>query len=88
MVADTSHILTELESLPDLPTPVRSWRVEEGLDATDEPAVWIWAVVDRADADAEALWRLKSIAREVVRHATGLWAYVLIRGFDETDVAA
>ena len=88
MVADTSRILTKLESLRDLPTPVRYWQVEEGLDATDDPAVWIWAVVERVDADADALCRLKSIAREVVRHATGLWAYVLIRGADETEAAA
>jgi len=39
MVADTASIRTQLEELHDLPTPVRSWLVEEGVDATDDPAV-------------------------------------------------
>ena len=55
---------------------------------TDDPAVWVWALIEQNDADAETLGRLKVIARELVHHATGLWAYVLIRGADETDVAA
>ena len=88
MVTDTASIRTQLEELHDLPTPVRSWLVEEGVDATDDPAVWVWALIEQNDADAETLGRLKVIARELVHHATGLWAYVLIRGADETDVAA
>ena len=88
MVADTASIRAQLEDLHDLPTPVRSWLVEEGLDATDDPAVWVWALVERDDADPETLRRLKAIAREVVHHATGLWAYVLIRGADETEATA
>ena len=88
MVADTANIRAQLEGLNDLPTPVRSWLVEEGVDATDDPAVWVWALVERDDADPDTLHRLKVIVREVVRHATGLWAYVLIRGADETEVTA
>ena len=88
MVADTNNIRAQLEDLRDLPTPVCSWLVKEGLDATDDPAIWVWALVEQADADPETLSRLKAIAREVVHHATGLWAYVLIRGADETEVTA
>ena len=88
MVADTVSIRTQLEEMHDLPTPVRSWLVEEGVDATDDPAVWVWALIERDDADPETLDRLKVIAREVVHHATGLWAYVLIRGADEAEVTA
>ena len=88
MVADTASIRAQLEELHELPTPVRSWLVEEGVDATDDPAVWVWALIERDDADPETLRRLKVIAREVVHHATGLWAYVLIRGADETEVTA
>ena len=86
MVADTASIRTELEELQDLPTPVRSWLVEEGLDATDDPAVWVWAIIEQPDADPDNLRQLKAIARDVVREATGgLWAYVLIRGADEPE---
>ena len=89
MIADTTTIRSELEHLQDLPTPVRSWLVEEGLDATDDPAVWVWALVERDDVDMDALSRLKTMAREVVRDATGgLWAYVLVRGADEPEIAA
>ena len=88
MIADTANIRTRLEELQDPPTPVRSWLVEEGIDSTDDPAVWVWALVERDDANPESLDRLKVFAREVVRRATGLWAYVLIRGADETEAAA
>lgn len=85
-MADTASIRTQVEELQDLPTPVRSWLVEEGVDATDDPAVWVWALIEENDADPETLRRLKVIARELVHHATGLWAYVLIRGADEVEV--
>ena len=88
MVADTASIRTQLEELHNLPTPVRSWLAEGGVDATDDPAVWVWALIEQDDADPETLDRLKVIAREIVHHATGLWAYVLIRGADEAEVTA
>ena len=74
MIADTTTIRSELEQLQDLPTPVRSWLVEEGLDATDDPAVWVWALVESDDVDMDALSRLKTMAREVVsgRHRRSL----------------
>ena len=52
MGVDTATIRAKLEGLHNLPTPVRAWRIEEGLDAT------------------------------------GLWAYVLVRGADEAEAAA
>ena len=85
MVADTASIRAELEGLHNLPTPVREWRVEEGIDATDDPAVWVWAMIEDDDVDADTLRRLKAMARSVIRDATGLWAYILIRGADETE---
>ena len=62
--------------------------MEEGLDATDDPAVWVWALIDSADLDPDNMTRLKTMARDVVRNASGLWAYVLVRGVDETEVPA
>lgn len=88
MVADTASIRAQLEGLPDLPTAVRSWLVEEGLDSTDDPAVWVWALVEQGDTDVDTLRRLKAMVRKVVRDTTGLWAYVLIRGADETEATA
>ena len=59
-----------------------------GLDATDEPAVWIWALIEENDADADTLRRVKWMTRDAVRDATGLWGYVLVRGADEDEAAA
>lgn len=92
MIPYTAKIRSELEGLEDLPTPVQSWIVEDGLDATDDPAIWVWAVVEiEADAfDPDAMSRLKSMANDVVWKVTDgrLWPYVLIRGADEAEVAS
>ena len=92
MAIDTASIQAKLEGLDNLPTPVRAWRVEQGLDATDDPAVWIWAMIDQSEADADTLRQLKAMARDVVRDVvrdgTDLWAYVLVRGADEVEVTA
>ena len=88
MVADTASIRTQLAEFHDVPTPVRSWLVEEDIDATADPAVWVWALIEQEDTDPEALDLLKVIAREVVHHATALWAHVLIGGADEAEVTA
>ena len=87
MIDDPAAIRSVLEGMPDLPTEVRGWRVEVGLDATDDPAVWIWALVERDDAAPQALRQLKDMARKAVRDTTDLWPYVLIRGADEDDPA-
>ena len=88
MPANVADIRAKLEQLTDLPVPVRAWLVEEGLDATDDPAVWVWALIGSDDLDPDRMTRLKSMARNVVRNASGLWAYVLVRGVDETEAAA
>ena len=53
MVADIASTRTQLEELHDLPTPVRSWLVEEGADATHDPPVWVWALVEQDDGNPE-----------------------------------
>ena len=88
MAVDTASIQARLEGLHDLPTPGHAWVVKEGLDATDDLAVWVWALIEQSDSDADTLWRLKAMARDVVRAGTGLWAYVLVRGADEAEVTA
>ena len=85
MIADTAKIRSQLEELQDLPMPVCSWVVEENVDSMDEPAVWVWALLDCDEVDVDASFRLKSIVRQVVEDATGLWAYVGIRGVNEPE---
>ena len=67
MTANATRIRSELEKLGDLPTPVRSWIVEEGLDATDDEAVWVWALLEHRYVDAETRFRLKSMAEGSAR---------------------
>ena len=83
MIADTAKIRSQLEELQDLPAPVRSWLVKVGIDAADDPAVWVWALLDRVDVDMDSQSRLESIVRKAVCETTGLWTYVLVRGADE-----
>ena len=83
MIADTAKIRSQLEELQDLPMPVRSWLVKVGIDAADDPAVWVWALLDREDVDMDSQSHLESIVREAVCETTGLWTYVLVRGADE-----
>ena len=89
MVDAAADIRSALDSAEGLPIPVRSWVVEAGRDATDDPAVWIWAIVEPDHVDPDAMIRLKSMVRDVVRNTNEeLWAYVLIRGVDEAAVAS
>ena len=77
MSATTASILSSLGALSGLPTPVSSWRVEIGIDATDEPAVWVWAMLDEEEVDLDTGKRL----RDAVRRETGdeRWVYVRFR---------
>ena len=88
MIADTAKIRSQLEELQDLPTPVCSWIVEEGIDWMDNPAVWVWALLDYDAADEDALFRLRDMVFDVVQDTCGLLAYVRIRDANETEAAA
>ena len=50
---ENTEIRAALDDLAPLPTPVSDWLVEIGTDSTDEPAVWVSAVLpdDRTDLD-------------------------------------
>ena len=53
MVADIASIRSVLKGIEGLPAPVLSRHVEKVLDATDDPAVWVWAMVE-AEAGSSA----------------------------------
>ena len=88
MLSNATDIRAQLEKLTDLPVPVRAWLVEGGLDATDDPAVWVWALVESDDLDADRVASLTSMVGDFVRNASGVWAYVLVRGVGEAEAAA
>lgn len=80
MSSCTHDIRTALEDLTDLPAPVSAWHVTEGLDTTDEPAVWILAIVEADHFTPQTFHRLKTLARATARSVTpDLWPYVSVR---------
>ena len=80
-----TKIEAALDELSDLPARVGGWQVETGLDWADEPAVWVWALLEDEEVEAAALDRLREIIRDRVRLLTGpaVWAYVRFRGVSE-----
>ena len=85
MGATVEAIESALAELRGLPAQVRSWQVETGPDATDDPAVWVWVMLQDEDVDFETRSRLREMVREQVRHQTkdGSWVYVRFRGASE-----
>ncbi|MEL6772922.1 MAG: hypothetical protein AAFP18_17820 [Bacteroidota bacterium] len=67
------------------PTPVAGWKVERGLDATDDEAVWVWATLENDGVAyatiAEMREQIRSLAMEVVPSVA--WAYVRFRTASE-----
>ena len=85
VTADT--IEAALRQLPELPTPVSSWHVETGPDSTDDPAVWVWAMLEDEEVEFAKRYRLRSIIRDLVNEKAGssLLVYVRFRGASEVE---
>ena len=81
MSATEATIESALGDLQELPTPVSSWRVEIGLDAADDPAVWVWAMLDDEEVDIDTGEQLRNVVREAVQRETGdeRWVYIRFR---------
>ena len=86
MSATTAAIRTALEGLSGLPASVHAWEIIEGLDATDDRAVWICAVIAEDTFNRETYRVLADEARAASRGAApDLWPYVSVRSVDEVD---
>ena len=79
------NIEAALRKLPELPTPVSSWHVETGPDSTEDPAVWVWAMLTDDDVEFAKRSRLRSIISDVVHDTVGssTLVYVRFRGASE-----
>ena len=84
-MVNATAIESELGKLRNLPTPVSSWRVEAGPDATEDPAVWVWAMLEHEEVDFGTRSQLRNIVRNLVRRETdeSWWVYVRFRGASE-----
>ncbi|TGG91621.1 MAG: hypothetical protein ERJ67_07700 [Aphanocapsa feldmannii 277cV] len=85
MNIDAETIEAALRQLMELPTPVSSWQVETGSDSTDDPAVWVWAILKDDDVEFKKRSQLRSIIRDRVQKETGssMLVYVRFRGASE-----
>ena len=83
IAADT--IVAALHRLPELPTPVSSWHVETGPDSTNDPAVWVWAMLKDDEVEFAKRSRLRSMVRDLVQKEAGssTLVYVRFRGASE-----
>src|SRR2546423_1657905 len=76
-----------LSRLKKLPVAVKRWEVDEGTDATGDPAVWVWAFVDDENlADKEGIVRLRQVIKDAVANASKAlapWVYVRFRATSE-----
>ncbi len=82
-----STVEAALRQLPELPTPVSSWHVETGPDSTDDPAVWVWAMLKDDDVEFAKRSQLRSIIRDLVEEKTdpSMLVYVRFRGASEVE---
>jgi len=85
--ATVESVESVLRELRDLPTPVSSWYVETGPDATEEAAVWVWATLSEEGVDAGTRAQLRDIVRDAVRRASdaAAWVYVRFRVASESQ---
>ena len=86
MEPTATTIESDLKGLQQLPTPVASWHVEMGPDATEDPSVWVWVMLEDEDVDIWTRALLREMVRDTVRrrarHAP--WVYVRFRGASES----
>ena len=80
-------IKAALAQLDPLPTPVADWLVETGTDSADEPAVWIWAVLQNDGVTLDTRLQLRDMILDFLREKseTPIWVYVNFRTASEID---
>lgn len=76
-----------LRQLPELPAPVSNWHVETGFDSTDDPAVWVWAMLKDDHVEFAKRSQLRSIIRDFVKGKTdpSIFVYVRFRAASEVE---
>ena len=78
MQSDETKIRSILAELPPLPADVSNWIVQTGVDSTDEPAVWVWAVLPDETTDLDTRIRIRDVVFDFIRKRSDIpiWVYV------------
>ena len=93
MGEQAEKITAELDSrLTDLPTPVSEFQVRTGLDSIDDPAVWVYVILEKDDVDFETRTTLRKLVRDTIQaipdprcvgEEDTVWVYVRFRTASE-----
>ena len=73
-----TEIRAALDDLRPLPTAITDWLVETGTDSADEPAVWVWAVLDDDNVDLDTRLVIRNQVFDYIRERSeiAVWVYV------------
>ena len=84
---DKSEIKAALQEIQDLPTPISDWEIETGLDSTNDPAVWVYVILERDDVDFDTMSQIRPIVKRTVADITGppYWTYIRFRTAREVE---
>ena len=74
-----AEIRAELQRLQDLPTPVSDWDVEVGEDSTNDPAVWVYVILEREDVNFATTTQIRDRVTNTVETLTKQQRWVYIR---------
>lgn len=82
-----AEIRAELRRLQDLPTPVSDWDVEVGEDSTNDPAVWVYVILEREDINFATTTQIRDRVTDTVETLTKQqrWVYIRFRTASEFD---
>lgn len=87
---NTTEIEKALTALLDAPVQVDSWHIETGNDWNDDPAIWIWGILDDKNINAAAQLNLRKIVRDLVQKIAGsdISVYIRFRAASEVSHAS
>ena len=87
MQTANTEIKAALTQLDPLPTPVADWLVETGTDSADEPAIWVWAVLQNEGVALDTRLQLRDMILDFLRDKSDapIWIYVNFRTASEMD---
>ncbi|TGG85872.1 MAG: hypothetical protein ERJ69_01835 [Aphanocapsa feldmannii 288cV] len=80
-----TEIKAALAQLGPLPTPVADWLVETGTDSADEPAIWVWAVLQNEKVALDTRLQLRDMILDFLREKSDTSIYVNFRTASEMD---
>ena len=78
MQSDETKIRSILAELTSLRADVSNWIVQTDVDSTDEPAVWVWAVLPDEKTDLDTRIRIRDVVFDYIRKRSDIpiWVYV------------